>query len=174
MVVETAGPDRMAELMAGARELAKDPLNHSPEILNNTLISLSNELKKALDKAACTEGEAWCDDSGGVCNGCYRMRLHQIDALESQMPREEVVWFAKQMEVKLAQNDHKSHWTGEQDYRLLAGLDSEIRELKQELIRGPNSMNADPIIEEAADVANMAMMIADKARKAQENARRSR
>jgi NTP pyrophosphatase (non-canonical NTP hydrolase) len=85
------------------------------------------------------------------------------------IPRDEVLWFAKCMEKKLQANDHKGHWSN----CTLAYLKRRIREELSELERAVprdgfysfyTSEEVANIVSEAADVANFAMMIADKAR----------
>ncbi len=71
--------------------------------------------------------------------------------------RNKVKIFAEIMEKKLKENDHKRHWASmSQDY-LLSCLKQETKELQSALING----NPEAIQEEAVDVANFAMMIAD-------------
>lgn len=74
-------------------------------------------------------------------------------------PRPEVVWFAKQMELKLKANDHKKHWHEMHMDYLIERLYQESQELWTAIISG----NASDIVQEAADVSNFAMMIADNA-----------
>lgn len=69
--------------------------------------------------------------------------------------RPEVLAFAGEMERKLRQNDHKLHWRECALPYLRSCLDGEVAEL-----RAANSLDA--IRAEAADVANLAMMIADQ------------
>lgn len=69
--------------------------------------------------------------------------------------RPEVLWFARKMEDKLAANDHKRHWSTCEPSVLLGYLKAEIRELEEALI------NRKDVVQECADVANFAMMIAD-------------
>lgn len=75
--------------------------------------------------------------------------------------REEVVRMAVDMEEKLSRNDHKGGWDGMSMADLFDRLIQEERELMAAIEGGfaPN------IIDECADVANFAMMIAEKARK---------
>ena len=68
--------------------------------------------------------------------------------------RETVHWFANEMEFQLIENDHKSGWRGLTNAWLLNRLRQEVGELERAVIEGKN------VIEEAADVANFAMMIA--------------
>lgn len=74
--------------------------------------------------------------------------------------RPEVLRFARAMEKKLRANDHKKHWYWMGSQYLSVRLTQESRELRHAMKRG----NADQILDEAADVANFAMMIADVAR----------
>ncbi|MDU0329206.1 hypothetical protein RW092_03185 [Paenibacillus sp. 3LSP] len=81
-------------------------------------------------------------------------------------PRESVQWFAEVMENKLRENDHKGGWDNENIYWLWERLRDEASELLV-AVDATRDLYADPlnIVLEAADVANFAMMIADKARK---------
>lgn len=71
--------------------------------------------------------------------------------------RMEVRRFSLLMELKLRKNDHKGGWANMPRETLLALLDGEVQELREAIASG------DPldIAQEAADVANYAMMIAD-------------
>ena len=86
--------------------------------------------------------------------------------------RQQVEWFANQMENKLMENDHKGGWVDCDPLWLLKRLREEVGELERELFktcscRGCadcnhlNMPNKDRVVREAADVANFAMMIAD-------------
>lgn len=68
--------------------------------------------------------------------------------------------FVDIMLEKLHANDHKSHWCDQTLDHLRACLFDELRELAQELSRVTQDVPA--IGRECADVANMAMMIADR------------
>lgn len=73
--------------------------------------------------------------------------------------RPEVAKFAELMEEKLAENDHKGHWSeAPWDYHV-ERLQQEVEELHDALIQG----NPRLIAEEAADVGNFAMFLADVA-----------
>jgi hypothetical protein len=72
--------------------------------------------------------------------------------------REEVDWFSHEMEQKLSSNDHKGGWKECDNFFFLDKLDEEVRELAQAVLHNQGSQR---IIEEAADAANIAMMIAD-------------
>jgi NTP pyrophosphatase (non-canonical NTP hydrolase) len=88
----------------------------------------------------------------GTCPAC-----HEVDT------REEVRWFAVQMEAKLKENDHKGGWDNCQYRYLLDRLREEVDELIQAF--WDQEKTTEDIVSEAADVANFAMMIADKTRK---------
>lgn len=77
--------------------------------------------------------------------------------------------FADEMEAKLEQNRHKGDregWSSDAPLELMRRLKEEARELEAAL-RWPRALPSDAdkqrIREEAADVANFAMMIADVA-----------
>lgn len=74
--------------------------------------------------------------------------------------RQELAWFSGIMEMTLKENDHKGGWGAEQctmDY-LTGRLQEEVNELVSSLESG----RKEEIIRECADVANFAMMIADR------------
>ncbi|MGG4449621.1 hypothetical protein [Brevibacillus porteri] len=77
-------------------------------------------------------------------------------------PREQVRWFAGQMEAKLQENDHKGGWEKCQFPFLYRRLIEEVQELR--VAYEDQSKSLEEMIRESADVANFAMMIADKAR----------
>jgi len=81
----------------------------------------------------------------------------------TQIPRHAVVSFSKVMEKKLTENDHKTHWSEVSTSRLLHMLEEEVVELKEAIdIHRLSGESANfMVIEECADVANFAMMIAD-------------
>jgi len=79
--------------------------------------------------------------------------------------RESVRWFAGVMETKLHQHDDRPGWDGEYTGWLLDRLREETREVKRELEKC-NYTGSRKVIEECADVANFAMMIADVSRAA--------
>lgn len=81
--------------------------------------------------------------------------------------REAVVdWFAEQMKTKLREprNEAKGSWRTESLYDLISLLKTEYNELRAELQSTNVELDYDAIIEEAADVANFSMFIADVAR----------
>jgi len=68
-----------------------------------------------------------------------------------------VLWFAQQMELKLRENDHKGGWHEMDPLDLCERIDEELLELKESLASPPRRNR----VREAADVAAMAMMVAD-------------
>ena len=78
---------------------------------------------------------------------------------------EEVKWFSEQMLAKLERDAHKGGWEDETYFGLLSGVTREVFELTEELTTSLfEEYDYEAIIKECADVANFAMMIADKAR----------
>jgi NTP pyrophosphatase (non-canonical NTP hydrolase) len=80
--------------------------------------------------------------------------------------RPELQQFAIRMERKLRENDHKGGWKGESLLWLFRRLLIEAEELRPLIERretDPANVPEGKIAEEAADVANFAMMLADVA-----------
>ena len=86
--------------------------------------------------------------------------LPAADSLGRFDVRPEVLWFAQQMEAKLKDNDHKGGWENESIHWLIGRLRQEWRELYDALLP-PWKRDPERVAEEAADVANFVMMIAD-------------
>jgi NTP pyrophosphatase (non-canonical NTP hydrolase) len=94
-----------------------------------------------------------------------------------------VVRFAEQMELRLLANDHKPGWQDEEYFDLVGRVRGELLELEDAIhdLRSMERLDPDKIgkrkydhnmkklraivVEEAADVANFCMMIADVAGK---------
>lgn len=76
--------------------------------------------------------------------------------------RESVRWFAEKMEEKLKKNDHKGGWDNCDIHWLIQRIKEETNELLDAVNSGTPKEN---IINEAADIGNFAMMVADIARK---------
>lgn len=72
--------------------------------------------------------------------------------------RNSVRWFATKMEAKLAKNDHKRGWAGCE----LQYLSMRLTQERKELTDAIKSKDKQRIIDECADIANFALMIADK------------
>jgi hypothetical protein len=79
---------------------------------------------------------------------------------ELETVREPVRWFATQMERKLRKHDDRDGWGTFRLDQLFERLCEEVDELRLEVERRAGL----GIIGEAADVANFAMMIADRVR----------
>lgn len=71
-------------------------------------------------------------------------------------------WFVGEMVKKLDENNHKGAWKDLTFNKLLDMLDDEVSELEDEIYE--LNPNYDNIIKECADVANFAMMIAERAK----------
>lgn len=85
---------------------------------------------------------------------------------EVNMPREQVEWFAEQMESKLQENDSKGGWDNCNLYWLVSRIYDEVKELTRAIdVNLDFGDNQKDIISESADVANFVMMIADIAKK---------
>lgn len=67
--------------------------------------------------------------------------------------------FSEVMVKKLEEYDYKNGWVRLSYLELLENLELEVEEMKDALIE---RANAKSVIEECADIANYAMMIADK------------
>ena len=87
-------------------------------------------------------------------------------------PREQVAWFAERMGAKLQKNDYKGEW--ESFSYLMDRLEEESEKLITFTVKlrtedfignKPSGALIARVIDEASDVANSAMMIADRARK---------
>jgi hypothetical protein len=106
------------------------------------------------------------DDESHNCDemGCSSVS-HVIARHKLPAVRTEVEWFSQQMEINLYENDHKGGWENCGIFWLRERLVQEVRELSPAMYVGHNSesgIDSVNIIREAADVANFAMMIADK------------
>ncbi len=73
------------------------------------------------------------------------------------IPRPIVVAFSVEMERKLRFNDHKGGWQDDTLMALLGRLREETNELQVAIGGG----SAEEVLDEAADIANFALMIAD-------------
>lgn len=73
-------------------------------------------------------------------------------------PRDEVLWFAMEMERQLRENDHKSGWRGLTPKQILHRIRQETGELERAFAKGEAP---ERVIAEMADIANFLMMAAD-------------
>lgn len=86
------------------------------------------------------------------------LREHKEQAEKLATLRPEVVAFAVEMERVLRRHDHKGGW----DHCTPAHLSRRLREELDELVDAVKSGQApEKILDEAVDVANFAMMVAD-------------
>lgn len=76
-------------------------------------------------------------------------------------PRAEILEFAKAMEAKLRRHDHKPGWIHMPDDLILKLAFGEMYELDIAI----NHETPEEVMKEAADVANFAMFLWDKARR---------
>ena len=76
--------------------------------------------------------------------------------------REQVRWFVGKMEEQLQANEYKGGWDDSPFEWLVVKLAEETGEVAEAVIKG---LSLERLIKECADVANIAMMIADLARK---------
>lgn len=87
----------------------------------------------------------------------------EISRLKAAEPREEVKWFAEEMEKVLRENDHKGGWNKCDDGYLAWMLRDNLTELCEAAFQEPKDLLK--MTKSAVDIANYAMMIADNVRK---------
>jgi NTP pyrophosphatase (non-canonical NTP hydrolase) len=98
------------------------------------------------------------------------------------LPRKEIKSFSENMERKLKENDYKERWSKSNYSYLIQRLHEEVDELDEALssfvigqamprdLSGSYSIEQyGEVVEECADVANFAMMIADNLKNKREN-----
>lgn len=79
--------------------------------------------------------------------------------------RTEIQWFAEQMELTLRKNDHKGGWGECERSFLLDRLESNYHSLWARQQAYGTCFDMEGTIRKAANIANFAMMLADKALK---------
>lgn len=77
--------------------------------------------------------------------------------------RREVEWFAKQMERRLKENDHKPGWKHDSLSSLVVRLDEEVSKIWSNIALFEGESDYEEIYEDAIDLGNFAMMVADVA-----------
>ena len=80
-----------------------------------------------------------------------------VEGVVSRRWRQEVITFADAMEKKLKENDHKRGWR----HMSLQYLSMRLTQEREELRRAVEIGDYNTVLQEAADVANFAMMLAD-------------
>lgn len=98
----------------------------------------------------------------------HQVLMQRLDSMPCSATRPHVIAFAREMESRLEQNRHKGDrdgWLALDMTTLQKLLSKELDELEQAMSWG----DANAVFEEAADVANFAMMIADKFAHQQQN-----
>lgn len=139
-------------------------LGKASEIKVTNPLQNANELRKWLEHnqdALVISIQATADEGNDYFHVIYK-EPEQTEETPIK-PRESVQWFAEVMENKLRENDHKGGWDECNIDWLIHRLYQEAEELWREV--RSNDKNYQNIISESADVADFAMMIADKARK---------
>lgn len=118
------------------------------------------EMKKAIEMARKTFVAIYNDKSKtGIADGAA-IAKEVADALFNlgkALPRNEVYIYAEAMEAELKENDHKGGWKDCSIEFLVSKLHEEVDELIEAVCYG----TPERILSEAADIGNIAMMIAD-------------
>lgn len=83
----------------------------------------------------------------------------------SDLDKQSVEWFGREMTIKLDANINKRHWSRSSYAYHFDGLKEEVKELEELLQDDKVPYKHKKIIAECADIGNRAMMIADKAKK---------
>jgi hypothetical protein len=121
--------------------------------MNTKLIDMANDLALAIARIPGSSVER---DKAAAIAGDMRNEIWDAIRAGETTIRPEVMAFAVLMETKLYMNDHKGGWRNDTPEALLERLYEEVDELKEALL-----VKSVRIANEAADVANFAMMIAD-------------
>ena len=101
---------------------------------------------------------------GGIELAMHNRELQaEISWFKAAEPREEVKWFAEEMEKVLRENDHKGGWNKCDDGYLAWMLKDNLTELCEAAFQEPKDLLKMP--KSAVDIANYAMMIVDNVRK---------
>ena len=82
--------------------------------------------------------------------------------------RDELAWFAQEMEQQLRRNDHKGGWDSLSFPRMLQRLKQETKELELAIAKAKKTGKWGDVVGEAADVANFSMMIAETVERARD------
>lgn len=113
------------------------------------------------------------DNTIPLCKSCFRFMkiacFYNDEHGNEHTVRAEIGGFAVKMEKKLQKNDWKGGWDEMSLYELMLRLQEEVKELLwcivEALVGIKQDKTPNDVINECCDVANFAMMIADKAAK---------
>jgi hypothetical protein len=102
--------------------------------------------------------------------GSAHIRDRLVHADNFDFLRESVQWFATVMEVVLRKNDHKGGWENEPFQYFIDRMRDELSEIEGAIANlRPSDGDLIDLVNECADLANFAMMLAENAhRKAME------
>jgi len=110
---------------------------------------------------ACPDCRNLMSESASFCMRCGwsdELQRLRVEVERLKFPRSEVRWFAERMETRLRVNDYTRQWKEKSFDYLLERLFEEAFELEK------SGEEPGEAIDDAADVANFAMMIADNTR----------
>lgn len=99
-----------------------------------------------------------CHDDGVVDNGAGENIPCDMCQFVNGLPRPSVVRFADDMEQRLRENDHKGGWSRETKQHMANIMARAVQDLLLSLV---SNASVQYVTTRAADVANIAMMIAD-------------
>ena len=85
--------------------------------------------------------------------------------MSTDLDKQSVEWFGKQMLKKLEENINKRHWFRTSYDYLFNRLQEEVKELEELLLDDKVPYKHKKIIAECSDIGSYAMKIADKAKK---------
>lgn len=149
-------------------EVERLRVDYQDELLKRVNLSDENErLRKSLNQII---GQIYSREAGGLEPDTDEIvdiaawGLGEEEHLQSYHLRPAVIEFAKSMEKKLKENDHKVHWSEcSLDYLILRlGQEQiELIEAVEEFKKNPNKKTRLAVIQESADCGNFSMMIAD-------------
>ena len=129
--------------------------------MTTTAATFEKELTEILSPDFTCPGCVEKDKAIVNCYDILEKRNEELDEKDGGPEiRASVLWFAEMMELNLLANDHKGGWENETCEYLSGRFVEEV----YEFIDAMDSCNASDIIHEAADVANFAMMLADRVR----------
>jgi len=175
--VETCSPREIAEqIVEDVLEESDGAIQRTEALLCKWVASLVDSEPRAMDSLSPEPTMPWTpapdlprpNVSTPSAGPPVQWKHWTPEPVLSRKPRPSVLWFAERMEAKLRENDHKGGWNASEFSELLVLLEKEVAELGQAAFRLACLEITDStihgVIDEAVDVANFAMMIADNAR----------